>query len=123
MRDIGARQRLFWLVPGSIWFSEMGLRFSVGQLSELGEDAVSDVLNAEGFLIVNRNLVFVHESSWLDLKGVGIDLPAPEPLRTPELNKLRVDRGNLSQVLKKPFPFGAVLNAEGNIGYAVRDDR
>ena len=100
----------------------MGLPFSAEQVSELGEEAISDILNAESFPIVNSNLVLVHESLWFDLKGVGVNLPFPEPLRTPELNKLRVCRGNVSQVLKKPFPFGAVLNTESNIGYAVRNN-
>jgi len=97
----------------------MGLPFSAKQVSELGEEAVSDILNAESFPIVNSNLVLVHVSLWFDLKGVGVNLPVPEPLRTPELNKLRVRRGNISQVLKKPFPFGAVFNTESNIGYGT----
>ena len=97
----------------------MGLPFSAEQVSELGEETVSGILNAKSFPIVNSNLVFVPVSLWFDLKGVGVKLPVPEPLRTPELNKLRVCHGNVSQVLKKPFPFWAVLNTESNIGYAV----
>ena len=93
----------------------MGLLFSAEQVSDLGEEAVSDILNAESFPIINSNLVLVHISLWFDLNGVGVNLPVPEPLRTPELNKLRVSRGNVSQVLKKSFPFGAVLNTESNL--------
>ncbi len=100
----------------------MGLSFPAEEVSEFGEEAISDILNAESFPIANSNLVLVHVSLWFDLKGAGVNLPVPEPLRTPELNKFRVYRGNVSQVLKKPFPFGAILNTESNISYAVRNN-
>ena len=89
---------------------------------ELGEEVVSDLLNMESFPIVNGDLVLVHVALWFDLKGIGVDLPAPEPIRTPELNTLGSYRRDVSQVIKQLFPFGAVLNTESDIGYTVRDD-
>ena len=53
----------------------MGLPFSAEQVSELGEETVSGILNAKSFPIVNSNLVLVHVSLWFDLKGVGVNLP------------------------------------------------
>ena len=89
---------------------------------ELAEEVVSDLLNMESFPIVNGDLVLVHVALWFDLKGIGVDLPAPEPIRTPELNTLGSYRRDVSQVIKQLFPFGAVLNTESDIGYTVRDD-
>ena len=81
----------------------------VHDLSKLGEEAVSDFLNMERFTIVNGNLVLVHVALWFDLKGIGVDLPGPEPIRTPKLNELRVCGGNVHQIVKQLFSRGAVL--------------
>jgi hypothetical protein len=89
------------------------------QVSEFGEEFVSDILNPKSFLIANSNLVLIHESLGFDLEGVGVDLPVPEPLRAPELNELGIHRGNVTQVLKKFFSFRAVLNTKSDVGQAV----
>jgi len=74
----------------------MGLSFSAQQVSEFGEKAVSDILNAESFLIANSNLILViFVPSRFDLKGVGLNLLVPEPLCAPDLNILGVCRINI----------------------------
>lgn len=91
------------------------------ELSELGEEVVPDFLNMESFLIVDSGLILVLESFWLDLKDVGVGMPGPEPLCTPELNIPRVCRWDVSQVLKQLFSLGTVLKTESDISYPVRN--
>ena len=88
---------------------------------ELGEEAVFNLLNMESFPIINDSLVLIHVALGCDLKGVGVDLPAPEPLGTSKLNTLGSYCRDVSQVIKQIFPFGAVLKTQSDIGYAVRD--
>jgi hypothetical protein len=103
----------------AVSFSLHALLLFVQEPFELGEEFVSDFLNMESFLIVDKGLILVLEFFRLHLKDVGVDLPGPEPLCTPELNTLGIWRWDVSQVLKQLFPFGAVLKTESDVGYSV----
>ena len=74
----------------AVSFSLHALLLFVQEPFELGDEFVSDFLNMESFLIVDKGLILVLEFFRLDLKDVGVDLPGPEPLCTPELNTLGV---------------------------------
>jgi len=107
-------------VPGTR-LSERLLPLLVQEPSELSEEAVSDILNIKGFLVVDSYLIPVLEALRFDLKDVGVDLPFPEPVCAAELNAVGMSRRDVFQVLKQPSACHAVLEAQSDVSYPVRD--
>ena len=107
-------------MPGTP-LSERLLPLLVQEPSQFSEEAVSDILNIKGFLVFDSYLIPVPEALRLDLKGVGVDLPCPEPVCAAELNAVGMSRRDVSQVLKQPSACYAVLETQSDVGYPVRD--
>jgi len=71
------------------------------------------------FLVIKYRRVLTLKPVWFHLQRIGIDLSFPEPLRTTELDVVRIDSGDLFQRFEQPSSQKTVLNTEGNVGNPV----
>ena len=82
-------------------------------------DGVASPLYVQRLLIVNEGTVPCLKSLRLHLQRVGIHLPLPEPLGTSKLHMLRIDPGDVVQILEKRHSVVAVVDTQSYVCYSV----
>jgi len=94
---------------------EVFVQQRLNELTETGNELVSDLLYSKRLSMADDDLVFVCEPDRLDLYRKGIEVALPEPVRGAQLHILGINGREFRQVGEKVPALGTILEAKGDI--------